>query len=265
MNQIIAIAATTVGEAIRRRVLLIILMVGLAFLIIAPSLNELSPRGQQQTLIDISIGILRITAAILAVTLTVYLLPNEVERRTIYTILSKPVYRYQFLVGKYLGSVIALALMIGLMTLVVILAFGVQQQTWSLDKLAPLIKVPFMMIFQMSLLAAVSMTFSTFVTPVINFFLSGLVWIFGTLINPIFERWGAEGQASDAISLIARIAHYAVPNFSNLDIAQGAATAATTQIRGSEAVYMMNGIIYAVVYSAILIVVAVLVFDRKEL
>ncbi|GIV02963.1 MAG: ABC transporter permease [Armatimonadetes bacterium] len=265
MNQIIAIAATTVGEAIRRRVLLIILMVGLAFLIIAPSLNELSPRGQQQTLIDISIGILRITAAILAVTLTVYLLPNEVERRTIYTILSKPVYRYQFLVGKYLGSVIALALMIGLMTLVVILAFGIQQQTWSLDKLAPLIKVPFMMIFQMSLLAAVSMTFSTFVTPVINFFLSGLVWIFGTLINPIFERWGAEGQASDAISLIARVAHYAVPNFSNLDIAQGAASAATTQIRGSEAVYMMNGIIYAVVYSAILIVIAVLVFDRKEL
>lgn len=265
MGQVFAIAATTVGEAIRRRVLLIILMVGLAFLIIAPSLNELSPRGQQQTLIDISIGILRITAAILAVTLTVYLLPNEVERRTIYTILSKPVHRYQFLLGKYLGSVVALSLMIGLMTLVVILAFGIQQQTWSLERLSPLIKVPFMMIFQMSLLAAVSMLFSTFVTPVINFFLSGLVWIFGTLINPIFERWGSQGEASGAVTLVARIAHYAVPNFSNLDIAQGAASSGTTQIRGSEAVYMMNGIVYAVVYICILLVVAVLVFDRKEL
>lgn len=262
MTQVFAIAGTTLGEAIRRRVLLIILMVGLSFLIIAPSLSQLTPRGEKQVLIDMTLGILNITAAILAVTLTVYLLPNEVERRTIYTILSKPVQRWQFLLGKFLGSVAALTLMIGLMTIVVIVAFALQQGTTQLSEISPLIKTPFMLIFKMSLLAAVAMFFSTFVTPVVNFFLTGLVYVFGTLLNPFFEQVSGGDKHGGAVSLLATISHYVFPNFANLDLKSGAVLA--QQIRGSETVYIMNGILYAFVYSAVLITLAVLIFDRKE-
>ncbi|MBA3725938.1 MAG: ABC transporter permease [Armatimonadetes bacterium] len=262
MGQILAIAGTTLGEAIRRRVLLIILMVGLAFLIIAPSLSQLTPRGQTNVLTSMTLGILKITAAILAVTLTVYLLPNEVERRTIYTILSKPVQRWQFLLGKYLGSVAALSLMIGLMAIVLIIAFALQQGSVSLTSLDPLIKAPIMLVFQMSLLAAVAMFFSTFASPVVNFFLTALVYVFGTLLNPFFESVTTK-QNTVSVNFFANIAHYAFPNFSNLDIKTGAEM--EQQITGSETVYMMNGVIYALVYCAILVTLAVLVFDRREL
>jgi ABC-type transport system involved in multi-copper enzyme maturation permease subunit len=262
MTQVLAIASTTLGEAIRRRVLLIILMVGLSFLIIAPSLSQLTPRGQTQVLIDMTLGILNITAAILAVTLTVYLLPNEVERRTIYTILSKPVQRWQFLLGKFLGSVAALFLMVGLMTIVLIVAFALQQQTTSMEAIAPLIKTPFMLLFKMMLLAAVAMFFSTLVTPVVNFFLTGLVYVFGTLLNPFFESVTTK-KNSAMVDMIAKFSHYAFPNFANLDIKSGAAMQQT--IRGSEAVYMFNGVVYALVYCGILVALAVLIFDRKEL
>jgi ABC-type transport system involved in multi-copper enzyme maturation permease subunit len=256
-----AIAATTLGEAIRRRVLLIILMVGLSSIIIMPSIGQLTPRGQTQTLVDILLGILNITSAILAVTLTVYLLPNEVERRTIYTILSKPVQRWQFLLGKFLGSVAALTLMVGLMTAVLVLAYALQQQTANLKDLSPLIKTPFMLIFKMSLLAAVALFFSTFVTPVVNFFLTGLVYVFGTLLNSFFESITTK-KNSAAVEMIANVCHYVFPNFSNLDLKAGA----TEQtIRGSEAVYMFNGVVYALIYCAILIALSVLVFDRREL
>lgn len=263
MTQVFAIAGTTLGEAIRRKVLLIILMVGLSFLVIAPSLTQLTPRGQTQVLTAMTLGILKITAAILAVTLTVYLLPNEVERRTIYTILSKPVRRWQFLLGKYLGSVAALALMIGLMTIVLIIAYALQQQTTSVQDLAPLIKSPFMLIFQMSLLAAVAIFFSTIVTPVVNFFLTGLVYIFGTLLNPFFEAITTKKNTA-LLSVVGSASHYVFPNFSNLDLNPGVAGAAQ-ELRGSEAVYMFNGVLYALLYCAILVALAVLVFDRKEL
>jgi hypothetical protein len=59
------------------------------------------------------------------------------------------------------------------------------------------------------------------------------------------------------------VAHYAFPNFSNLDLATGATAA--QELRGTESVYIMNGVIYALVYCGILIALAVLVFDRKEL
>lgn len=262
MTQIFAIAATTLGESIRRRVLLIILLVGVAFLIVSPSLSQLTPRGERQVLIDMTLGILKITAAILAVTLTVYLLPNEVERRTIYTILSKPVQRYQFLLGKFLGSVSALALMIGLMAIVLLVAFAIQQNTFSMKDLGPLIRAPFMLIFQMMLLAALAMFFSTLVTPIINFFLTGMVYVFGTLLNPFFRSIESGEGSSELIAFFGKVAHYALPNFQNVDISAGAAS--EQQLRGNEAIYMVNGIIYAIVYTSILIVLAVLVFDRKE-
>src|SRR6476659_1785248 len=176
MHAIWAIASSTVGEAVRRKVLLVILLIALLLLSIIPALSILSVRTEVNATISTIFFVIRFTSALIAIILTIYMIPNEIERRTIYTILSKPVQRWQFLLGKYLGSVAALALMIGLMTIVLIVAYALQQQTTAMADLAPLIKAPFMLIFQMSLLAAVAMFFSTLVTPVVNFFLTGLVY-----------------------------------------------------------------------------------------
>ena len=263
MRQVLAIAGTTMGEAIRRRVLLIILMIGLVFLIIAPGLSGLTPRGERQVLISLTLGVMKITAAILAVTLTVYLIPNEIERRTIYTILSKPVQRWQFLVGKFLGSVAALTLMILLMSVVLIGAFVFYQQTTAWKDLGPIIMSSLMFIFQMSLLASLAMLFSTFATPVINFFLSGFILVFGTMMNPIFERLG-EGGGTAIAAILARAAHYVIPNFQNLDVSQGAAVESAQQLRGSELNFITYGVVYSITYIIIVLAIAVLIFDRKE-
>jgi ABC-type transport system involved in multi-copper enzyme maturation permease subunit len=69
------------------------------------------------------------------------MIPNEIERRTIYTILSKPVQRWQFLVGKYLGAVFALALMMGMMSAVMLAVFYFQQQP-DMARMAELAKGP---------------------------------------------------------------------------------------------------------------------------
>ncbi|KAA0229066.1 MAG: hypothetical protein AKCLJLPJ_00147 [Fimbriimonadales bacterium] len=262
MTQILAIAGTTLGEAIRRRVLLIILMVGLAFIIIMPGISELSARNSYDVLSNMTLGIIKITSAILAVTLTVYLLPNEIERRTIYTILSKPVQRAQFLLGKYLGSVSALVVMIGLMTIVLIAAFAIQLKTTDAKTLLPLVRQSVMLVFQMSLLAALALFFSTFATPVVNFFLTGLFFVFGNLMNPLFNQLGS-GKAGPVVGTLMKAAHYVIPNFGNLDV-QGGATAGEAQIRGSELVYMFNGAIYAIVYIGILMILSIFLFEKRE-
>ncbi|MCC7231208.1 MAG: ABC transporter permease, partial [Fimbriimonadaceae bacterium] len=128
MGAIFSIATTTVGEAIRRRVLLIILMIGVLLLSIIPSLGVLSARSETSTMIGTMFAVLRGTSALIAIVLTVYMIPNEIERRTIYTILSKPVQRWQFLVGKFFGAVFALGLMILMMSLVMIILFQIFQK-----------------------------------------------------------------------------------------------------------------------------------------
>ena len=81
MRAIFAIAGTTVGEAIRRRVLLIILLIGVLFLVVAPGLGVLSARSETTVMKGMMLGIIQLTSAVIAIVLTVYMIPNEIERR----------------------------------------------------------------------------------------------------------------------------------------------------------------------------------------
>lgn len=177
MRPIISIASTTLGEAIRRKVLLIILLIGILFLVIAPGLGVLSARSETTVLRGMLLGVIQLTSAVIAVVLTVYMIPNEIERRTIYTILSKPVQRWQFLIGKYLGAVLSLGLMMVLMTTVMAFTFYLQQRDFT--AVPELVKAPVMYFVQMSLLGARRVLFDVRRT-------AGQLLPFGRNVHPWF-------------------------------------------------------------------------------
>src|SRR3989440_2539559 len=141
MQPIWAIASSTVGEAVRRKVLLIILLIALLLISIIPALSVLSVRTETSATISTIFFVIRFTSALIAIVLTIYMIPDEIQRRTIYTILSKPVQRWQFLLGKYLGAVFALAMMILLMSSLMIIMFAIFQHP-DAAKLADVAKQP---------------------------------------------------------------------------------------------------------------------------
>ncbi len=264
MSAILSIAKTTLGEAIRRRVLLVILLIGVLFLVIAPGLEALSPRQEATVLRALTLGVIQLTSAVIAIVLTVYLIPNEIERRTIYTILSKPVLRWQFLVGKYLGAVFALGLMMALMTATMLLVFAVMKGQTSVDQLGGLARVPVMFFVQMSLLAAVAVFFSTFVTPVVNFFLSGGVYLVGSVFNSLFEAFAdpSRGDINPVARALATVVQVIVPNFQNFNVQNSAINPG--QVIQGELSYTIGLIGYALFYIAILLIAGILIFDRRE-
>lgn len=262
MNVIYSIARTTVGEAIRRRVLLLILLIGVLFLVVAPGLNVLSARQSYTVLTGFTLGIIQLTSAVIAIVLTVYLIPNEIERRTIYTILSKPVLRWQFLVGKFFGAVSALALMMALMTVTLVVVFKIMRPDAAPDQLALLAKAPMMFFVQMSLLAAVAIFFSTFVPPIVNFFLSGGVYLIGTLFSPVFQDLSANQGLSPVVKGAATVIHTLVPNFAMFNIQNPIINSAQTV--QNEGMYYLQMAVYAVFYIGILLIGGILIFDRRE-
>src|SRR2546421_11340413 len=151
MQPIWAIASSTVGEAVRRKVLLIILLIALLLISIIPALSVLSVRTETSATISTIFFVIRFTSALIAIILTIYMIPNEIERRTIYTILSKPVQRWQFLLGKYFGAVAALFLMIFLMSIVMITLFVIFQHP-DTAKIAEVAKQPLFYFIEMCLL-----------------------------------------------------------------------------------------------------------------
>jgi len=261
VRQIISIASTTVGEAIRRRVLLIILLIGVLFLAIAPGLGVLSARSETTVLRGMMLGIIQLTSAVIAIVLTVYMLPNEIERRTIYTILSKPVQRWQFLVGKYFGAVAALGIMMCLMSVVMVLMYWYQQHA-PVSEIANLLKAPLMYFVQMSLLAAVAVMFSTFVSPLVNFFLSGGLYLVGSLFNPFFETLSQNNNTPAFTKNVAKFVDLVLPNFANYNVQNPIIN--PQQTIGNESQYFLQVTVYGALYILGLLVVGILIFDRRE-
>ncbi len=262
MKVILSIAKTTFAEAIRRKVLFIIFLIGLTFVGIAPGLSVLSARQERTVLVGFTLGIIQLTSALIAIVLTVYLIPNEIERRTIYTILSKPVRRVQFFVGKYLGAVAALGMMMAAMTALLILVFAWQQKETSIAQLAPLAKAPVLYFIQMSLLAAVAMCFSAMVQPIVNFFLSGGVYLVGTLFGTVFQTLQENQGTHPATKAFATFVMSILPNFNRFNV-QNPIINPNAQI-GNEAAYYLSSTAYGLAYIAVLLIIGMIAFDRRE-
>ncbi len=263
MNVILSIARTTIGEAIRRRVLLVILLIGVLFVAIAPGLSVLSARQELTVLKSLTLGIIQLTSAVIAIVLTVYLIPNEIERRTIYTILSKPVRRWQFLLGKYFGAVGALGLMMALMTITLIVVFWVmKREEATANVLRELSLGPLMFFVQMCLLAAVSIFFSTFVQPIVNFFLSGGAYLVGSLFSSVIKTISENKDLPGAFKFLAVVLQNALPNFEYFNI-QNPLINPGQQIQ-NEGLHYLNLAFYAIAYITALLVGGILIFDKRE-
>jgi Cu-processing system permease protein len=110
-----AIAGNTVREAVRSRVLYALVFFAVIMIGTSTLLATLSYVERERILQDVGLGAIRFFGAAIAIFMGVGLIHREVERRTIYTILSKPVTRAHFLVGKYVGLVATLWLQLAIM------------------------------------------------------------------------------------------------------------------------------------------------------
>jgi len=206
------------------------------------------------------LGIIQLTSAVIAIVLTVYMIPNEIERRTIYTILSKPVQRWQFLIGKYLGAILALGLMMALMSAVLLAVFMYMQQ--DVKAAIEIVKAPALYFVQMSLLAAVAIFFSTFVSPIVNFFLAGGMYLLGSLFSPFFKTLEENSRTPGVAKIGAKIVDVILPNFSLFNT-QNPIINPNSSI-GTESGYYVQTAIYGAIYIGILLVAGILIFDRRE-
>jgi ABC-type transport system involved in multi-copper enzyme maturation permease subunit len=260
MQPIWAIASSTVGEAVRRKVLLIILLIALLLISIIPALSVLSVRTETSATISTIFFVIRFTSALIAIILTIYMIPNEIERRTIYTILSKPVQRWQFLLGKYLGAVLSLAMMMAIMTVLALVMFYWNHR--DAGKLADIARQPILYLVEMSLLTAIAMFFSTFVAPLVNFFLSVGFWLVGTVLNPLYDSFANNPQSAPIMKFTAKVILNILPNFANYDVKNPILHPGV--VIQNEASYYMKTVGYGFLYIAVLLILGIVIFDRKE-
>lgn len=251
----LAIARQTVREAMRRRVMWVFLICGVFLIALGPVFGFLSPRDSQTVLRSLGLAAILLAGLFITIVTCIYLIPTEIERRTIYTVLSKPVQRYEFVLGKFLGGFATVFINIAAMGIVFLVMIYFQEHRVPPE----MFKGVLMTFFQMMLLAALTIFFSTFATPVVNFFLSFGIFLVGNL-SSVTESLTT--NHNPLVRFVGDAVHYILPNFGNFNI-QNSIIHPVTEI-ANENIFIRNNIVYALIYSAVLLTLAILIFDRRE-
>lgn len=262
MNTIAVLARNTISEALRKKILNAFAMVGVAMIVLTFAFQQFAPRQELTLVKGMGLGIISLAGIFITVILSINLIPTEVERRTIYTILSKPVRRYEFLFGKFFGAVGTIAINIWAMGIVFVLAVFLKQFVGKAPQIDALMmfKGILMIYMQMFLLAALAICLSCFLSPLVNFFLTLSLFIIGNLSS--FTMDLAKNATFAPVKGFFTVVHYVVPNFGNFNYSNPLLQP-DVQFK-SEAAFLTQNVIYAVVYTAILLIVSVLIFDRRE-
>ena len=251
-----AIAKQTLEEMLRRKILLILLIVAIGMIALGPSVGFLSPRESSVVLRSLGLAVILIAGLLITILAGIQVIPTEIERRTIYTVLSKPVQRFEFVLGKFLGGLFTVFVMITAMGIVFLGVLYFQEG----HRLAPeMIKGVVLTFFQMMLLGAMSIFFSTFATPVVNFFMSFAIFMVGNMSSVTESLLSNKNPAT---KIFANIIHFLLPNFGNFNL-QNKLIHPEVKIT-NESVFIFQNIVYSCIYSAVLLILAILVFDRRE-
>jgi len=137
-----ALAGNTLTGLVRLKVFYFLLLFALLLIGTSPFLAQLTFQQEFQILKDVSLGAMSIFSSLLAIVATAQLIPRDLEERTIYTILAKPVPRYEYLLGKLVGVLLLLALSILAMSVLFLGLLFVRQEILMSETLSQSANLP---------------------------------------------------------------------------------------------------------------------------
>lgn len=256
---ILAIARNTFREAARNKVLYSLLFFAILLIVSALALGELSLNEEVRMTRDLGLFGIDLFSVLIAIFVGVNLLYKELDLKTVYTILPKPIARWQFVLGKWLGMLLTLTLQIAVMGTV--LGLVTLAQGAPLD--AAMAKALWLLLINVTVVTSVAILFSSFSSPFLSGFFSLGVFVVGRSVPDIrlvtAHVGGALGQA-------VNLASYAVPNL-HLFYPSGAIVGARqVSIHGQfvGADYLASATMYGATYSALVLGLAILIFRRRD-
>ena len=254
--RISAIARNTFREAVRDRVLYNLVIFVLLLIAAAIFIGELSGGQERKIIVDLGLSAMLLFGVFIAIFVGVGLVYKEIERRTIYAIFSKPVGRGEFLVGKYLGLCLTLLVNVVVMGLGVSLALAYVRKGW--DPLILTIWPAVLMIYmELMLITALALLFSSFSSPALSALLTFCIFTIGHFSADLKSL--ATSLGSTSARLMFGALYYLLPNLSNYSFITPAAHG-----RAPAPAFVLSTGLYAVVYIAVILAAATLVFSRRN-
>lgn len=254
LTRILTIAQNAFREGVRDRILYNLILFVLLITASAIFLGELTAGQQAHVIANLGLSAMLIFGTFISIFVGVSLVWKEIEKKTVYSIFSKPVGRGEFIVGKYLGLCLTLLVNVAVMGLGVSLALLYAGG----GRLALTIWGAVLLIYlELTILTGVAIMLSSFSSPALSALLTFFVFLIGHFSSSLREV--AESIGSRGAIIFFNAIYYLLPNLSNYSFIVNAANGDTppSSVLGGAA-------LYAIVYDVVLLTVTLAIFSRRN-
>lgn len=254
--KVVAIARNTFREAVRDRVLYN--LVAFVFLLIVAALifSQASLGQEAKIITDAGLSAVRLFGLAIAIFIGVGLVSKEIEKRTVAVLLSKPIHRYQFILGKYGGLCLTLLVNTAVMTAALTLALVSAQGGFAPQQLH-LWAAAYLVWLELLVMTAWALLFSAFSTPALSALFTVLLFILGNWAGDL--RLLSETSPAWLTRVVARMLYTLAPNLPNFNFIAPVAHGQSVPLR-----LAAGATAYALVYVAALLAATVLIFQRRN-
>jgi ABC-type transport system involved in multi-copper enzyme maturation permease subunit len=256
MGRVATIAVHTFKESVRERVLYSLIVFAVLLIAAAILFGSISVGVEQIILVNLGLSSISVFGLLMAIFIGIGLVSKEIERRTIYNILSKPVSRAEFIIGKYLGLLLTLFINTAIMTAGFYLALFYQKRRLELADLAVLEAVYFILL-QFAIVVGLAVLFSCISTPVLSAVFTFCLYVIGNFSADV--RWFGQESQSAVIEKGTTVLYYLLPNFADFNVI--ARVAHGEKLPGY---LIVANSCYALLYITILVSAAILIFEERE-
>ncbi|MCU0664862.1 MAG: ABC transporter permease [Myxococcota bacterium] len=260
MEKVLAVARNTFREAVRDRILYGFLFFAVCLILFSLVIGQLSLNEEVRATIDIGMAGISFFSVLMAIFLGITLLHKEIEKRTLYTVLSRPISRSAYVLGKFLGLVATMFVQIGLMTIIWLIVIKAQGGSPSAGIAAAMVLV----CAETVLMIALAMFFTAFSSP----FLSGLfcLGLFVAGRNAEFLSALAQRKGMEAMAPLLNGTAAVIPNFNLFYPSGKLVEGAWATVHGQfvQSGYMASTLAYGAAYTTALIIAAMVLMERRD-
>ncbi|MBN1592520.1 MAG: ABC transporter permease subunit [Candidatus Coatesbacteria bacterium] len=249
-----AICLNTFRETVRDKVFILLVVFAIIMIIASRVFGFLSIGQEMKIVKDVGLGSISIFSLLVAIFVGTTLVHKEIDKRTIYTIVSKPIRRYQFIVGKYAGLNLTILVNVAMMSAFFYLSVKLMDGTWSFDLTMAILLI----YIEVMVVTGFALLFSTFASPTLSAVFTFLIYLAGHLAKDL--RFFGEQSMNIYLNVLSTGLYYILPNLTNFntknEAVHGFPIAST---------FYAYSIFYGLFYCAILVTVSSWIFKSKNL
>jgi ABC-type transport system involved in multi-copper enzyme maturation permease subunit len=256
MKRVGIVAVNTFREAVRDRVLYNLVFFALVMMAAAILVGQISVDIEEVVIVSLGLSAISIIGLLIAVFIGVGLVSKEIDKRTLYALLAKPLRRWEFLAGKFAGLVLTLTVNTAAMAAALLLAMSYVRHGLHRADTVVLVAVYFILL-KLALVVALAMLFSCFTTPLLAILFTAGLYVAGLFVPAMRAL---QEDLAPAVATMLRWISYLLPNFENFDVMGAAAHG-----RAIPGVLVAQNTLYAAIYCAMVLAVAAVIFSQRNL